>query len=203
MSNNGSHKRPNCSVVVCTHNRPAELQTCLAGISKQTVQPTEVLVVDNAPLDSSAVDISARYGARYIKEPSLGLSRARNRGAAESSGDVIVYLDDDAYPASEWLANLLNVFSDADVMAAGGRTVMPDADAEAKQLCTLIQGPGTYMETIVVDKNHPQWFEITVFGGIGSGMNMAFRRTAFEVMPGFDTRLGLPGAAGEDQFAVF
>lgn len=203
MSTNGTHSLPSCSVVVCTHDRPAELERCLTGLSGQTVNPKEILVVDNASGDERALDISRRFGARYVQEPKLGLSRARNRGAAEATGEIVAYLDDDAYPEANWLANLLNVFHDAEIMAAGGRTIAPTADAETQELCKLIQGPGTNMKTMVVDKSHPQWFEITAFGGIGTGMNMAFRRTAFDHVPGFDTRLGLPDAAGEEQFAVF
>jgi hypothetical protein len=42
----------------------------------------------------------------------------------------------------------------------------------------------------VVDRQTPAWFERANFGGIGDGGNMAFRRYAFAVWPGFDVRLG-------------
>src|ERR1041385_2974188 len=44
---------------------------------------------------------------------------------------------------------------------------------------------------------------MTAFGGLGMTGNLGFRRIAFEVVNGFDPRLGLPDAAGEEQFAVF
>jgi glycosyltransferase involved in cell wall biosynthesis len=203
MSSNGNHFRPTCSVVVCTNNRPAELERCLSGIAQQTIQPLEIVVVDNAMLDDRTAGIAGRFGARYIQESRQGASCARNRGVAESSGEIIAYLDDDAYPNADWLANLLTGFQDGGVMAVGGRTVAPLADAESRELCALIQGPGSVMERIVVDKNHPQWFEMTAFGGLGMTGNMGFRRAAFELLNGFDQRLGLPDAAGEEQFAVF
>jgi GT2 family glycosyltransferase len=190
-------------VVVCTNNRPAELERCLSGIAQQTIPPMEIVVVDNAMLDDRIVGIASRFGARYIQEPRQGASSARNRGVAESSGEIIAYLDDDAYPNADWLANLLTGFQDAHVMAVGGRTVAPVVDAESRELCALIQGPGSVMEKIVVDKSHPQWFEMTAFGGLGMTGNMGFRRAAFELLNGFDQRLGLPDAAGEEQFAVF
>lgn len=202
MSSNGSHGSPTCSVVVCTNNRPAELEKCLTGVFRQSTLPMEVLVVDNAH-DERALALSKKMGAHYFEEKKIGASQARNRGISESKGDIIAYLDDDACPDADWLANLLRAFDDSKVMAAGGRTLAPEGDAEAKQLCALIQGPGSLMEPMVVDKSHPQWFEMTAFGGLGMTGNMAFRRTAFEHLPGFDIRLGLPGAAGEEQFAVF
>lgn len=203
MSSNGKQITATCSVVVCTNNRPAELEKCLGGIVKQTIRPAEIVVVDNAAGDVRVADISKRFGARYVQEPEQGASHARNRGVAESSGEIIAYLDDDACPDPQWLAGLLEGFVDPRVMVVWGRTLVPEGDPESRKLCALIQGPGSIMEPMVVDKNHPQWFEITAFGGLGMTGNMGFRRSAFDVLAGFDTRLGLPGAAGEEQFAVF
>src|SRR5439155_1583291 len=49
-----------------------------------------------------------------------GLSQARNTGVRNSSGDVVVFLDDDACPEHEWLAELLAAYDDPDVIGAGG-----------------------------------------------------------------------------------
>ncbi len=203
MSSNGNPKALTCSVVVCTNNRPAELEKCLTGVSRQSVQPMEILVVDNAGDERAVREMAETFGAHYVQETRTGASHARNRGIAESKGEIIAYLDDDAYPDVDWLTNLLNAFGDSEIMAAGGRTLAPQGEGEAQQLCALIQGPGSLMEPMVVDRSHPKWFEMTAFGGLGMTGNMAFRRAAFKHLTGFDTRLGLPGAAGEEQFAVF
>jgi cellulose synthase/poly-beta-1,6-N-acetylglucosamine synthase-like glycosyltransferase len=203
MSSNGNHVRTTCSVVICTNNRPRELERCLSGVAQQTLKPIEVVVVDNAMADERTAEIARKFDARYVQETCKGASCARNRGVAESAGDIIAYLDDDAYPEPQWLSNLLSGFDDDRVMAVGGRTVAPPVDDESRELCALIQGPGSVMEHVVVDKSHPQWFEMTAFGGLGMTGNMGFRRAAFELVNGFDPRLGLPDAAGEEQFAVF
>jgi glycosyltransferase involved in cell wall biosynthesis len=194
-------KQLSCSVIVCTRDRPAQLQQCLAGIAQQTLKPIEVIVVDNAPSESSAEEVAHRWGAKYFLESRVGLSHARNRGAAMTSGDVFAYIDDDALPEREWLQNLVRGFEDARVVAAAGRTVVPEADEEAMQLCRLIQGSGALRDAFVLDNTHPQWFEIAAFGGIASGSNMAFRRTGCDGWPGFDPRLGLPNAECEEHFA--
>src|SRR5437879_5405928 len=131
-----------CSVVVCTRDRPMQLEQCLAGISEQMVKPIEVIVVDNAPERVGTEEVARRWNAKYVLEPRLGLSCARNRGAAEAKGAVVAYIDDDASPRSDWLERLLPVFQDANVIAAAGRTIVPEADAEVMQLCRLIQGSG-------------------------------------------------------------
>jgi glycosyltransferase involved in cell wall biosynthesis len=195
-----AHQQLTCSVVVCTRDRPEQLEQCLARIFDQTLKPIEVIVVDNAPEHSSA-EIAQREGAIYILEPNRSLSCARNRGASAAKGSIVAYIDDDASPQPDWLEKLILAFSDLRVMAAGGRTVAPEADAEVMQLCSLIQGAGTAQVGFVLDNDYPNWFEIAAFGGIGIGANMAFRRSVFADWAGFDVRLGLPNAGCEEHFA--
>ena len=45
-------------------------------------------------------------------------------------------------------------------------------------------------ERRAVDRQEPAWFEMANFGGVGDGGNMAFRRRAFDIWPGFHERLG-------------
>src|SRR5947199_9149699 len=104
MSSNGTHGSTTCSVVVCTNSRPTELEKCLAGVLRQSISPVEILVVDNAH-DERALAVSQKMGARYCQEMNIGASNARNRGISESRGDIIAYLDDEACPHSDWLAN--------------------------------------------------------------------------------------------------
>jgi GT2 family glycosyltransferase len=191
-----------CSVVVCTRDRPEQLETCLAGISGQTLKPIEVIVVDNAPKNGSAEEIARRWGARYIFEPRLGASSARNRGAQQATGDVITYIDDDGLAQADWVESIVAAFRNAKVVAAGGRTVAPQGDAEMIGLCQMIQGSGEGRNAIILDKTGSHWFEIAAFGGIcASGTNMAFRRSAFSEWSGFDLRLGPPHSGCEDIFA--
>jgi cellulose synthase/poly-beta-1,6-N-acetylglucosamine synthase-like glycosyltransferase len=192
---------PTCSVVICTRDRPAQLERCLAEIFDQTLKPIEVIVVDNAPVNGSSEDVARRWQAKYIMEPRIGLSRSRNRGLREARGEVVAYIDDDASPNRDWLEKLVLAFGDLRVMAAGGRTVAPEADADVMQLCELIQGSGSARDSFVLDNNHSQWFEIAAFGGIGIGPNMAFRRSLLADWAGFDVRLGLPDAGCEEHFA--
>jgi len=90
-SNNAGMFTPSCSVLICTRNRPDELNRCLEGVSRLLHPRFDVLVVDNAPAGQRTREVSGRWGIRYIVEPVVGLSRARNRGARER-GRVISFL---------------------------------------------------------------------------------------------------------------
>jgi glycosyltransferase involved in cell wall biosynthesis len=52
-----------------------------------------------------------------------GLSGARNTGVAATTGEIVVFLDDDAWPQPDWLAELVAPFEDPDVWITGGRAV--------------------------------------------------------------------------------
>lgn len=182
---------PSCTVVVCTRDRPESLDRCLDVIFKQIYSPADVLVIDNSPRDSRTRALAGRWDVRYIVEPVPGLSRARNRGARACKTDIIAFTDDDALPEPGWLSGLVKGFEDPLVMATTGRVLPLNIETEAERLFADAGGFGFGgPDHRVIDRRQPLWFELANFGGIGSGGNMAFRRQAFEVWPGFDERLG-------------
>ncbi|MGH9862692.1 MAG: glycosyltransferase [Candidatus Acidiferrales bacterium] len=179
------------TVVVCTRDRPAELERCLETLTRLRYPRYEVLVVDNASRDPHTCNIARRHGASYLLEPVPGLSRARNSGARAATADLIAYIDDDAVPEPDWLSALAREFDDPHVMAVTGRALSLDSAPASKPLATGIGEPDFGSpERLSVDAKTPYWFEMANFGGLGVGRNMAFRRQAFEGWPGFDERLG-------------
>lgn len=179
------------TVIVCTHDRPAELERCLEALARLRYPRCEGLVVDNASSDARTRDIAQRRGVACLLEPVPGLSRARNRGARAATADLIAYIDDDAVPEPDWLSALAREFDDPRVMAVTGRTLALDTGASGEPLATGIAEPDFGgLDRLSVDAETPQWFERANFGGLGVGRNMAFRRRAFELWPGFDERLG-------------
>ncbi len=150
-----------------------------------------MLVVDNAPRDSRAQEVAARRGASYLLEPVPGLSRARNRGAHACDTELVAYLDDDAVPEPDWLSALACEFIDPKVMAVTGRVTALDPTTETDRLYARIGGAEFGgAERLTFNRDTLDWFERANFGGIGIGMNMIFRRSTFELWPGFDLRLG-------------
>lgn len=187
---------PRISVVACTRDRPQSLVRCLAGLSGGDEQPFETIVVDNAPAVRAAEDIAATYAVRYVREPVIGLSRARNSGLRAATGDVVAFTDDDAIPHRAWVSRLATSFRDADVGAVAGEIVPSTANPD----------PGAYRigERRCLRRTDSNWFEVASFGGVGNGGNMSFRLGALSSVGGFDERLGLgsaiPGFEDHDAF---
>jgi len=199
---------PSCAVVVCTRHRPHQLDRCLEALSRLNYEYFHVVVVDNSSGDAQTREVAGRWGTTYIVEPVVGLSRARNRGARSSDTEVVAFIDDDSLAEPDWLAGLAREFEDPRVMAAAGRTLPLSVETDAERLCACMAGRDFgQFEPVrsIVDRQHPFWFQMANFGGIGDGGNMAFRRTAFDVWPGFHERLGRGSAlhGGEEHHAFF
>jgi len=184
---------PSVTVVICTRNRPAFLQKCLAGIARLKPAPNQVLVIDNSAGNADTRKVASDYGARYIIEPVPGLSHARNRGLAECSTEIVAFLDDDAVPAPEWLGALVASFADKQIAAATGKVFSLDGDSS--------EAASQNFMTLSSSDSH--WFERATFGGMGVGCNMALRREACIGWNVFDERLGrgAPFHIGEESFA--
>jgi glycosyltransferase involved in cell wall biosynthesis len=137
--------------------------------------------------------VARHFSARYVVEPSTGLSYARNRGLAESNTDIVAYVDDDAVPDQNWLGFLLEPFRDPKVAAVTGKIVTPETSAH-----DITQESPRF----VSDKDS-HWFEMATFGGLGLGSNMALRRDACSGWTAFDVRLGrgAPFQIAEENYA--
>lgn len=116
------------SVIVPTHDRPAELRRCLETLQAQTIAPAqlEVLVVDDGSTQDivAVVDGVARTGPvemRCEQQPMAGLNSARNRGVDASTGELLAFLDDDTLVASGWARALVDTFASLPAAAVGGR----------------------------------------------------------------------------------
>jgi glycosyltransferase involved in cell wall biosynthesis len=184
---------PTVTVVICTRNRAALLQKCLAAVLRLNPAPNQLLVVDNSEGNNDTRKVAQDYGARYIIEPVRGLCRARNRALAECETEIVAFLDDDVTPASDWLALLLSPFEDEQIGATAGRVITPD---------TVISDPAQQTPRTFSNQD-PHWFEIATFGGLGLGANMALRKRACASEKFFDERLGrgAPFEIGDESYA--
>ena len=115
------------SVVVPTYRRPDDLRRCLDAIGRQLRRPDEVLVVLRAE-DAESLGVTSkvqRSGVRTVEVHESGVVSALRAGAEAALGDVIVFLDDDAFPRPEWLSTVCDRFEDPSVGAVGGKDAIP------------------------------------------------------------------------------
>lgn len=173
---------PRISVVVCSHNGAATMRSCCEGLSRLRYPDFEVIVVDDGSTDATA-DIAAEYGFKVISVENQGLSTARNIGLEAASGEIISYIDDDAYPDPDWLTYIANDFMNNAYAGLGGPNLTPPED-ELVAKC-VANAPGGPIHVLLSDQEAEHI----------PGVNMSFRREALQAIGGFDPQFR---AAGDD-----
>ncbi len=112
--------RPRVSVVIPTHNGAATLAACLESLQASSLPPDEIVVVDDASSDGSA-EIAQQLQCRVVRlDENIGAARAKNRGAAAATGDILFFTDDDVLVSRDALMHLVENFDDARIAGVVG-----------------------------------------------------------------------------------
>ena len=84
------------SVVIPTFNRRNLLKRAIHSVIKQTIEPREIIVIDNGSTDQTYQMVSSLFpDINYFTEKKRGVSAARNKGIIESKSKWIAFLDSD------------------------------------------------------------------------------------------------------------
>jgi len=104
---------PRVSVTIVTWNSGRDIDRCLDALAVQTVEPQEVVVVDNASADDSAARAESHpLAARLLRNnTNAGFTAGHNRAMAETSGDWVVCLNPDVVLAPDFLEQCLAAVS--------------------------------------------------------------------------------------------
>ncbi len=164
---------PLVSVVIAAYQEGRYIEACLRSLLEQTYPRLEIVLVDDGSTDGT-VDIAKRFPIRLLRQSHLGAGVARNLGARESAGDVLVFLDGDMVFPRPFIERL----------------VEPILDGEAT---------GTFTKEIMVANPHRRWARAHMLGReLPPDCHFppdfpdrwenfrAIKRSAFERVGGFD-----------------
>ena len=173
---------PRISVVVCTYNGARTIRDCLDAVEQLDYPDYEVIVVDDGSTDGTAA-IAREYDCSLIQTANRGLGSARNTGMQAATGEIVAYIDDDAYPDPHWLAYLASTFLNTPHAAVGGPNLPPSGDGWIAECVAHAPGGPAHVLLTDCEAEHIP------------GCNMAFRRRCIEEIGGFDPQFR---AAGDD-----
>jgi glycosyltransferase involved in cell wall biosynthesis len=109
------------SIIIPTFNGAARIGNCLDSLVKQAVgRDIEILVVDDGSTDSTTNVVNSYSSVRLITQANAGPASARNRGALEAKGTILLFTDDDCVPMPDWLDAMLAPFNDSEIVGAKG-----------------------------------------------------------------------------------
>jgi len=182
----------NVSVIIVTLNRPDCVRRCLECLYAQTPRPSQIIVVDASPDERTREVVREFRGVVYLRNDN-GYGRmtaSRNIGLKIAVGDIIAFLDDDAFAHPQWLEKLAATYTDDSIGAVGGRALNNQPGEavlgvnEIGQLKPngLLTGYFAADPGKVIEVDHVM------------GCNMSFRREVVAKLGGF--REDYPGISG-------
>ena len=214
------------SVVIPTKDRTQDIVRCLESIAIQTMLPDEVVIVDSSDTDElkSALDSFENLNIKYVhievdKKFKGSQQIASNIGLDNSTGDILIFLDDDVILDKYYIENIAHVFENDSEGKIGG--VTGEVVAEDRQISPikrfLIRCYNVIPLIFFLLRNGDGRFQLSGFPTIiksGSvdeltnveflyGCNMAFRKDVIAEFQ-FDENLNIHGCCfGDDDDTAY
>jgi GT2 family glycosyltransferase len=199
------------SIIIPTCDRPADLERCLSSLlALKSRHQFEIIVVDNRPASGLSKTVAERFPVKYVAEARPGASYARNAGVAHSSGEIMVFTDDDAKVTANWLDNLVAPFIEPEVMCVSGLVLPAELETYSQELYERY-GAGGLERGFERRKlgleffNH--WKGAVQTWQLGGTANCAIRAEVFmrREMGPFEESLGpgTPAGVGEDTYMFY
>src|SRR5580765_2951501 len=117
------------SLIVCTHNPRVDfLRRVIEACKGQRDLPNgvDIVIVDSASAPPVAERLPEFHEGRIVRSDAPGLAKARALGIRESTGDPIVFVDDDTVLALDYVAQALRILSVRPYLAAIGGQLLPE-----------------------------------------------------------------------------
>jgi len=163
-------------IVPCKAAGPL-LEKCVEAIEELDYNRVETIVLPDASLSRGLVNASV------IPTGPLGPAHKRDIGARAAKGEILAFIDDDAYPAADWLSRATDLFDNPEIVAVGGPGVTPLSDGLLEQGSGWVYsswlGGGGYRYRVVPQQ--ARWVDDF------PSMNFLVRSDAFFRAGGFDT----------------
>ncbi len=174
------------SVVVPAYNAEGTIGKCIEALLRQDCREQyEIIVVDDGSSDRTKNIVRQFRDAGRIKlveQQHGGPAKARNAGAREAKGDIILFTDSDCIPEKNWVTEMAKPFSNPSVAGVQGRYRTMQQSIVARFAQTEIEERYRRVMKMGID-------------GIGT-YSAAYRKGIFSEMGGFDENF--PMASGED-----
>jgi len=110
-------------VIIPAYNAEKLISSCLDALNDQTISRSEyeILVVDDGSTDKTAQIVRNFKGVRLIRQENQGPAVARNNGAKNAYGDIILFTDSDCIPEKNWIEEMIRPFkNDPEIVGTKG-----------------------------------------------------------------------------------
>ncbi|QSZ27770.1 glycosyltransferase family 2 protein [Aceticella autotrophica] len=165
------------SIIIPTLNCEKTIGELLKRLKNQTQKADEIIVVDSESNDKTA-EIAEKEGAKVIKIERRDFDHGgtRNLAAENSTGDIIIFLTQDALPYDEYfIENIITPLKNSDIAAAYGRQIADEKAIPTEKFARLFNYPE---KGFIKSKENINELKIKAF--FFSNVCSAIRRKEFE-----------------------
>ncbi|HIQ49985.1 MAG TPA: glycosyltransferase [Nanoarchaeota archaeon] len=163
-------KYPLVSVIIPAYNEEKYIEKTLKSVKNQSYKNIEIIVVDNNSTDKTS-EIAKKYADKVVVEKRKGASKARNKGAKEAKGEILIFVDADTYLEKKCVEKIVKAFvKDKHLVCATGFVF-----TKGRILHELIYALAS-LSVWILSYIKPQFY----------GIVFACRKKAFEKVKGFE-----------------
>jgi len=169
---------PKVSIIIPLKNPNKHLEECIEHCLQLDYPDYEILILPDSPVESTYPKVTV------IPTGVVGPAQKRDLAISEAKGEILAFLDDDAFPQKEWLKNAIKYFENPDIAAVGGPAVTPQNDGFMQKASGLVYASflcaGKYAYRYVPRKKR----EVDDY----PSCNFLVRKSVMEKLGGFDTK---------------
>ena len=172
-------KSPLVSIIIIDYKKENPyIAESFEAIKSQSYTNYEIILVTDYRNDYQTKSLRKKYYGKYVPP-----ANKRDQGAKMAKGEILAFLDDDAYPSKNWLKNIVKGFEDKDVVGIGGPGVTPPNTSFLEKASgwasASLVGSGSNFYRFLPRKKR--------FVDDYPSMNLAVRRKDFLKIGGFDS----------------
>ena len=172
MKTTTTDRAASAAVIIPHYNDVTRLGRCLQELARNDLTDVEIVVVDNGSSVSLEAVRADHPDVRFIVEPEKGAAAARNRGIAETTAPLLLFIDADCIPERDWVQVARQVAPDADL--TGGRVSVFDETPPPRSGAEAFEAVFAFDFRSYVEK-----------GGFSGAGNLVTRRDVFDAIGGF------------------
>ncbi len=177
------------SVVIPAYNAEKTIGKCIVSILNQSFGGDyEIIVVDDGSKDGTGKIVQkilkGNKNVRLVKQPNGGPAKARNRGARESKGKLVLFTDSDCIADKNWIKEMVAPFKAGNIVGSQGRYKILNPDSLVARFVQY-----------EIEERYERMAKIGSIDFIGS-YSAAYKRDVFLQFNGFDESFKI--ASGED-----
>ena len=178
------------SVVIPVDRHGADVDRAISAVLSQELASSDSLELI---LVGTPVAVADDPRVRLIEEPDRNPALRRNRGVAAARGEIIAFVDDDAFAEPRWIANALKVFAEsAEIVAVGGPDPAPSDSPLSERISDLLLATPLIGSGIAAHEGRRKRFDLKSPHDIAL-VNLFVRRASFDAVGGFDLSIGYIG----------